>query len=156
MKVTVNGQLYEITNKDEFLSQCAELLAPELAKQVQNNIVMMSLIDTAAMVSGIDYSVSGNEITVSSDKDYSHYIEYGTMGGKVKYASSATKKFAESGRYTLSLADARGLKKKYMTPATRELVKQTSFKGMVPFAPFRRVFYSAKMIRSIADKTLNK
>ena len=43
MKVTVNGQLYEITNKDEFLSQCAELLAPELAKQVQNNIVMMSL-----------------------------------------------------------------------------------------------------------------
>ena len=145
MRVTVNGQEYEITNMPEFLNDLANRIATNLKSKVQSNIIEMALIDTAEYVTGIDYRVEGDTIKVFSNVEYSHYLEYGTMGGRTKYRN----------RF-LPMDDLRTTKKKNMTPATVELIKRSNYKGMLPFAPFRRLFLRKRPMKRVIKKSLNR
>jgi len=134
-----------ITNKDEFSRELREYLNKKLkimgeliVAEIRKKIKDMNLIDTTEFWSSFSSHVEDGVLTIESSVGYAVYLEYGT--------------FEYFDRYGLkSFPTAKIPKKKDIS---RELAEKFP-KGMMPFAPVRRVLYNKKLMENIISKAFN-
>jgi hypothetical protein len=110
-----------------------------VVKEIKRQILKMQLVDTGALLSSYNYDIRGGKIFITSTLDYALDIEYGTF----ELSSSADKDFPKTSDQALSM------KKKDMSFTARRSLPR----GMIPFAPVRRVLFNKKLMESIFEKS---
>jgi len=116
-----------------------EAIGFDVQQEIRKEVVRMNLEMSGDFLTSIKYRINGSVITLYSDLEYAPYLEFGTYEFGLVSSSSSP------GWPALT---AKGFKKKDMSAEDRKGLP----KGMVAFAPFRRVLYNTKLIRSIIRK----
>lgn len=119
---------------NSFLDNLGELLVKEIKKQ----IILMDLVDISDYLDSIKYIVKDGSLFVYSEVDYAAELEYGTY----KQKSSSEESFPSTA------TASKALKKKDLDSKTAKSLP----KGMVAFAPFRRVLYNQKKMDILAQE----
>lgn len=130
MIINYKGQNYEIVNWEEFRNSVMFLLREGVVNAIQNEAKRMRLFGEGRYIRGFEasYVDENGVLHVDNDTEYAGYLEYGTFD------------FFDA--YGLDTFPATPIKKKDLSKSQREEMP----KGMMPFAPVRRVLYSqAKM-----------
>ena len=111
----------------------------DVVKEIKKEIVRLQIIDLGDFLNSIDYRVEGKTIILSSDVYYAQALEFGTYS-----FGSITRDTTPS----WPASTVKSLKKKDLTIEARKSLP----KGMVAFAPFRRVLYNKSLIREIIKR----
>lgn len=135
MRLTHNGQVYEITNWNEFKETLLEAIGFQVVTSIQKEIVKMKLWDTGQYRKGVLSEVKNGELVLTNTEPYAIYLEYGTYSYWSKHGLS-------------SFPETPDPKKKDITR------KQASKlpKGMQPFAPYRRVLWNEKKMKQVINR----
>lgn len=113
-----------------------DAIGKAVVQEIKKEIVRMQLIDIGDFLNSIDYRIEGRTIILSSNVHYAQALEFGTYSfGNITVNTSPG----------WPASTAKGLKKKDLPPAARKSLP----KGMVAFAPFRRVLYNKTLIQNI-------
>ena len=112
-----------------------DAIGKALVQEVKKEIVRMGLIDLGNYLNSIGYKISGTKITLFSTVDYAEALEFGTYD----FGRLTAEKFPDTAQ------QAKSLKKKDLPPEAAKALP----KGMVAFAPFRRVVYNKRLVESI-------
>lgn len=137
MIIRHNGKEYEITNWPAFRSQVLWLLGEGIVNEVQSQAQSFGLFQTGRYIRGFNHFVDDTGfLHIDNDVEYAAYLEYGTLS---YFDLFGLDDFPES-------EDV--IKKKEMSRATRDAMP----KGMMPFAPIRRVIYSQEMMNKIIKR----
>jgi len=118
------------------LDRLGKLLVIEVKKQ----IILMELVDIGDLLDSIRYEVKNRKLFLVSDVNYAEEIEYGTYDLK----STSDTDFPSTAQ------SAKSLKKKDMDSKKRSSLP----KGMVPFAPFRRVLHNENLMQSLVLQSM--
>ena len=138
LELTVDGEDY-IVDISNNLKLLGELIINEIKKQIR----MMELIgDYKGGGSYLQKWFAGNTddgLRVESGVDYSTYLEFGTYAffgiyGETDFPSTAY--------------SSRNMKKKDLPESIRKMLP----KGMVPFAPVRRVLYNQTIMKRLVKQ----
>ncbi len=116
-----------------------DAIGKAIVQEIKKEIVRMQLIDLGTFLNSITYSVEGSTITFSSNVNYAQALEFGT------YSFGNITKDTSPG---WPASTAKGYKKKDLSPEDIATLP----KGMVAFAPFRRVLYNKTLIKNIIRK----
>lgn len=116
-----------------------EAIAHDVRQEIRKEVVRMNLVMSGDFLTSIKYRINGSVITLYSELDYAPYLEFGTYEFGLASSESSP---------TWPAMSVKGMKKKDMSREDRERLP----KGMVAFAPFRRVLYNTKLIQSIIRK----
>lgn len=126
----------EITNWDEFREKVLFLIGTGIVQEIQNEAMRMGLFQSGRYIRGFHHYVDmeGN-LNIDNDVYYAPYLEFGTYDyfdifGLDDYPNTP-------------------LKKKDLS---KERVKDME-KGMMPFAPMRRVLYNQAKIDAIIERS---
>jgi hypothetical protein len=135
MKLNVDGQVYDITNWDEFKDDLLTAVGLQIEDEIVMQINKLRLVDTGRFKGSIKSTVVGGDLIITSDAPYAKYLEYGTFEYWQTFGKNSFPKSPDP-------------KKKNMTR------KQASayLKGGQPFAPFRRVLYNQNIMSRIINK----
>ncbi len=114
-------------------------IGEEIVKEIQKEIIRMELFVMGHYFDSIKYRIQGRKLIIYSEVKYAEPLEYGSY---------------DLGRLTQNImpnqsaATAKGFKKKDLPRNVAKLMPR----GMVAFAPMRRVIYNEKLIGSIIER----
>jgi hypothetical protein len=137
IQLSFKGQDYsvDVTNNITLLG---ELIINEVKKQIRIMDLVGDDVGAGSYLQRWFSSVDSDGLTVESGVDYSTYLEFGT------YAFFT----GLDGKFPLKAKGAKSLKKKDLPPSIRKALK----KGMVPFAPVRRVLYNESIMNRLVKQ----
>lgn len=137
--LTVDGQQFDV-NLDNNLKLLGELIINEIKKQIRT----MNLIveGGGAYLQKWFSGVTSDGLKVESGVEYSTYLEFGTfaLGGIFSETTFPTK-----------ATDSKAHKKKDLPPEIRKMLA----KGMIPFAPVRRVLFNQVLMRRLVTEAFS-
>lgn len=115
-------------------------LGKALVREIKKQILLMELVDIGDFLDSIDYKKRNNSLYLISEVDYAKELEYGTFALKSRTQTD----------FPSTAAQAKGMKKKDMTRKARKELP----KGMIPFAPFRRVLYNKNLMTKLIRQSV--
>lgn len=137
MKLTHNGQVYDITNWDEFSNKLLTAIGFQVENEIRRNINEMKLVDTGSLKTGVHSEVINGELIITDNAPHAVYIEYGTYDYWSRFGKDRFPKTTDP-------------KKKDSTQKVRDQLP----KGMQPFAPFRKTLYNQQKMSQIVEKAI--
>jgi len=130
-----NGIVYDIINWDEFRKEVLDLLGTGIVQEIQDEAMRMGLYIDGGYIRGFHkYVDESGELNIDNDKFYAKYIEFGT--------------YDYFDIFGLDDFPEKPLKKKDL-PKKRVAEME---KGMMPFAPMRRVLYNQSKMDAIIER----
>ena len=119
----------------------ADQIGKEVVREIEKEIIRLGLVFLGDYLDSIGYRIEGKDIVLFSTVPYAPALEFGS------YDLGAITTGPSPG---WPASTARSLKKKELSAKDRESLP----KGMVAFAPFRRVIYNDKLINEIITRNL--
>ena len=175
MKITYEGQSYEITNWDEFKDKLMDSIGTEVVRAIQKDIIKKKIWDKGAYKRGVKYYIdSDGNLNVFNEMKYAHFIEYGTAGArrgvndpfnektrgpkpsrKMPYDKKSFGKGKEP-KLVEGLdewANIHGFRTK---GAKFNLARHIRDYGMEAFAPFRSILYNPQEMAKVINKAMKR
>jgi hypothetical protein len=118
---------------DDPLNKLGKLIVREVKKQ----ILLMDLVDTGEYLNSVKYEIHSGRLYIIVDTPYAEALEYGTYN----LASKNETDFPETAK------DSKSMKKKDMDILTASKLP----KGMIAFAPIRRVLYNQRLMQDLVN-----
>jgi len=137
MELVLDGYKYEITNWKDIISKLQDGIIFQLQTEWRKNISRFKLVDTGFLKESIRITKEEDGLSLIALAPYSAYIEYGTFEFWKKFGLN---KFPEN-----------PIKKKDLSWSARQGLP----KGMMPFAPMRRILYNKELMSKIVYNALS-